>query len=62
MSAWLGLRAEAWWRLEKLSGWLWHRICRDGVSCWLDWLPSFAYRHRKNAERRRHLKKHGVLL
>ena len=62
MSEWLGVRVEAWWKLEKFSGHLWHRVCRDGVSCWLDWLPAFTYRHRKNAERRRYQRIHGVPL
>jgi hypothetical protein len=62
VSEWLGVRAEAWWRLEKLSGRLWDRACRDGVSCWLDWLPSFTYRHRKEAERAHYLRKYGVPL
>ena len=62
MSGWLGLRTEIWWRLEKASGWLWDRACRDGVSCWLDWLPAFTYQHRKNAGRACYLRKHGVPL
>jgi hypothetical protein len=60
VSEWLGWRVEAWWQLEKLSGRLWERACKDGISCWwLDWLPSFAYRHRRNAERRRWKRVHG---
>jgi len=62
MGGWLGIRAEAWWKAEKLSGRLWDRACRDGVSCWLDWLPAFAYRHRKEAERAHYLRKYGVPL
>jgi hypothetical protein len=62
VSGWLGLRVETWWWLEKRSGRLWERACRDGVSCWLDWLPAFTYRHRKEAERRRFERKHGVPL
>jgi hypothetical protein len=62
MGQWMGIRVEAWWKLEKLSGRLWDRACHDGVSCWLDWLPAFAYRHRKEAERARYLRKYGVPL
>lgn len=59
---WLGVRVEVWWRLEKLSGRIWHRACRDGVSCWLDWLPAFTYGRRKAAERRHYLRRHGTPL
>lgn len=59
---WLGWHVEAWWLAEKWSGRLWERACRDGVSCWLDWLPAWTYRHRKNAESTRYLRKHGVPL
>lgn len=62
MSEWLGARVEAWWKLEKLSDRLWEWVCRDGVSCWLDWLPAFTYQHRKEAERARYLRKHGTPL
>lgn len=48
-----GWRVELWWQVEQFAGWAWHRVCRDGVSCWLDWLPSWALRHRYAAERRR---------
>jgi hypothetical protein len=63
VSSWLGLRVETWWWLEKRSQHLWERACRDDeVSCWLDWLPAFTYQHRKQAERRRFERKHGVPL
>ena len=62
MGEWMGVRVEAWWKLEKLSDRLWEGVCRDGVSCWLDWLPAFTYRRRKNAERARYERKHGVPL
>jgi hypothetical protein len=48
------VHVEVWWWAEKLSGRVWQRVCRDGVSCWLDWLPAFTYRRRKAAERRQH--------
>lgn len=60
LMAWLGVRVEAWWKAEKASSRLWHRFCpEDKVSYWLDWLPAFTYRHRKNAERRRWERIHG---
>ena len=63
MSGWLGWKVEVWWRLEKASGRLWQRACPDDeVPCWLDWLPAFTYRHRKNAERARWLRIHGTPL
>ncbi|MEU6725484.1 hypothetical protein ABZ917_17395 [Nonomuraea wenchangensis] len=45
------LRHEFWWKAEKWSGRLWYRVCKDGVSCWLDWLPSFCTRRRYAAHR-----------
>jgi hypothetical protein len=54
--AWLGWRVEAWWQLEQAAGRLWDRHVKpDGLSAgrFLDWLCSFTYRRRKNAERRR---------
>lgn len=44
-------RQEFWWTAEQQAGHLWHRVCRDGVSCWLDWLPAYCLRHRYAAER-----------
>lgn len=44
-------RHEFWWLVEKWSGRLWRRICSDGVSCWLDWLPAFCMRRRYAAHR-----------
>jgi hypothetical protein len=60
--AWMGPRVEFWWAAEKASGRLWDRVCRDGVSCWLDWLPAFCFVRRKEAERRRWLRIHGTPL
>ncbi len=40
------------WNVEKFSGWLWGVLCFGRVSYWLDFLPAWAYRNRKNAERR----------
>ena len=62
MSQWLGMRVETWWWLEKRSDRLWELACRDGVSCWLDWLPAFTFRHRKQAERRHFEHRNGVPL
>lgn len=45
------LRHEFWWKAEKWSGRLWHRVCKDGVSCWLDWLPACCTRRRYAAFR-----------
>lgn len=42
-------RHEFWWAAEQWSGRLWSRVCTDGVSCWLDWLPAFCTRHRHAA-------------
>lgn len=42
---------EFWWMAEKRSGKLWHRVCADGISCWLDWLPAFTARRRYAAHR-----------
>jgi hypothetical protein len=47
-------RHEFWWHAERLAGRIWDRACRDGISCWLDWLPAFCLRHRYAAQRRLH--------
>ncbi|MGW4422523.1 hypothetical protein [Streptosporangium sp. NPDC004631] len=44
-------RHEFWWVAEKWSGRLWHRVCADGISCRLDWLPAFCARRRYAALR-----------
>jgi hypothetical protein len=44
-------RQEFWWFAEQHAGRLWLRVCPDGVSCWLDWLPSFCLSRRYAAER-----------
>lgn len=48
------MRHEFWWWTEKWAGNLWHRACCDGISCWLDWLPSFCTRRRYAAQRALH--------
>ncbi len=47
----LEAQAELWWIAERWAGRLWNWLCRDGVTCWADFLPAFFYRGRKNAER-----------
>lgn len=48
------VRHEFWWWAEQRAGKLWHRVCADGISCWLDWLPSFCTRRRYAAQRALH--------
>jgi hypothetical protein len=48
------LSHEFWWKAEQRSGRLWSRVCRDGISCWLDWLPAFCARRRYAAHRALH--------
>jgi hypothetical protein len=48
------LRRDLWWWIEQRAGQLWFRACRDGVSCWLDWLPALCARRRYAAERALH--------
>lgn len=50
----LHARHEFWWWAERRAGNLWHRICRDGITCRLDWLPSFCTRRRYAAHRALH--------
>lgn len=45
---------EFWWLAEQWSSSLWQRVCADGVSCWLDWLPAFCARRRYAARRALH--------
>jgi hypothetical protein len=47
-------RHELWWWAEQRSGRLWRRLCRDGVSCRLDWLPALCTRRRYVAFRSLH--------
>lgn len=53
------MSAAFWWRIEQWSGRAWHRLCKDGVTCWFDSVPAWAYRHRKNAERRAYKRRTG---
>lgn len=47
----MSMRVEFWWLLERMSGSIWRCLCPQGkASYWLDWLPAWAYRQRKNAE------------
>lgn len=48
------VRVELWWQIEQAAGRLWDRRSRDGVTAgrFLDWLTAYAYRRRKQAERR----------
>lgn len=48
------LRHELWWLAEVLAGDLWHRACKDGVTCWLDWLPAYCTRRRYAAQNALH--------
>ena len=45
------LRHEFWWWAERVTGRLWFRFCRDGVSCWFDAAPSYCTRRRYAAFR-----------
>ncbi|MEZ0089955.1 hypothetical protein [Streptacidiphilus sp. EB129] len=44
------VRHEFWWWAEQHAGHLWDRVCRDGVSCWLDWLPAYCTGQRYAAQ------------
>lgn len=44
-------RRDLWYWTEQQTSKLWHRVCADGVSCWLDWLPAFCAGRRYAAER-----------
>lgn len=44
------IRHEFWWWAEQRAGALWDLACRDGISCWLDWLPSYCLRRRYKAQ------------
>jgi hypothetical protein len=48
------LRHEFWWWAEQRAGVLWHRACKDGVSCWLDGLVGICMRRRYAAQRALH--------
>lgn len=48
------LRHEFWWWAEKQTGRFWDQARKDGVSCWLDWLPSLCLRRRYAAQRALH--------
>lgn len=44
-------RRDVWYWAEQSAGRVWDRVCRDGVSCWLDWLPAYCTGRRYAAER-----------
>jgi hypothetical protein len=47
------MKIEIYWFLEKLAGKIWQKFCPDDrASYWLDFLPAFFYKKRKEAERK----------